>query len=189
MSITSTRTRRFTRDEYYRMADLGFFQGRRAELIRGEIIDMSPQKHRHFTGVLLTQSALERLFGPACCVRVQGPIALDADSEPEPDLAVVKGSPRDYADHPTTALLVVEIADATLLYDTTDKASLYARHHITDYWVLDLNARSLLVHRDPSPDAAAPFGARYASVTAHAASDSVSPLAVPGAIWIADLLP
>lgn len=78
------------------------------------------------------------------------PLNLTPVSQPEPDIAVVKGSARDYAvAHPTTALLVVEVAESTLAFDRGEKASLYAGAGISEYWVLNLVARRLEVSRDP----------------------------------------
>jgi len=103
---------------------------------------------------------------------------------------VVIGRPGDYTEHPTTAELIVEISDTSLRYDTTEKMSLYAATMIREYWVLDINGRQLLVHRDPVADATAIFGFRYASIQTFGATDSVSSLAQPSAtVRVADLLP
>ncbi len=107
---------------------------------------------------------------------------LGQDTDPEPDLAVVPGRPRDYAGHPTTAALVVEVADSSLDFDTNDKRRLYARVAIRDSWVVDVNGRRLLVYRDPQ-------AGDYATQQALGATDAVSPLAVPSAtVRVADLL-
>src|SRR5262249_23775846 len=105
--------------------------------------------------------------------------------------AVVAGAPRDYRDaHPATAVLIVEVAETSLRYDRTQKASLYARSDIAEYWIVNLPDRQLEVYRDPQPDAAQPFGFGYASVRILGEQDRVSPLAAPGvAIAVADLLP
>ncbi len=117
-------------------------------------------------------------------------LALGRSIDPVPDLAVVAGSPRDYLQKPTTAVLVIEISDSSLDYDTTTKASLYASAGIADYWVLDLKNRRLLVYRDPIADAAAPFQFNYANIIEASAGAMVSPLALPaGKIAVADLLP
>src|SRR5438309_4698604 len=85
------------------------------ELVDGEIVTMTPQKSRHATAVSLAGIALSRAFGHDVFVRTQLPLALDVMSEPEPDIAVVAGSPRDYRDnHPSTALLILEVADSSL---------------------------------------------------------------------------
>ena len=99
--------------------------GERAELIDGEVLAMTPQGSLHATAVVLVEEALRAAFAAGYVIRVQMPLALDPSSEPEPDVAVVRGSPRDYRDaHPTSALLVVEVANATLGYDRDQKGSL-----------------------------------------------------------------
>src|SRR5205823_6441463 len=96
--------RRWTREEYYRAAELGLFRpDERLELIRGEIIVLSPQKPPHYVAIDSGADALKAAFGPGYWVRQQGPLVLGEDSEPEPDLLVVPGSSRDYRDHPTAA--------------------------------------------------------------------------------------
>jgi Uma2 family endonuclease len=124
-------------------------------------------------------------------VRNQLPLVLGLLTDPEPDLAVVPGNARDYATaHPTSALLVVEISDSTLDYDLTDKASLYASGGITDYWVVDLVNRRLVVHRIPQSDPGAAFGARYSQVAQFGPADQTSALAAPqAAVAVSDLLP
>lgn len=189
MTLTNVTTKRWTREQYYRMADMGWFEGRRVELIDGAVVEMSPQNRRHANAIVLVQTALARIF-PIESMRIQLPLALSQRYEPEPDVAVVRGGPRDYTDHPDTALLIVEISESTIEYDRSFKASTYARFRIAEYWVLDLNRRELVVHREPAADEASPAGYRYTSVTVCGASESVAPLAKPGvAIAVADLLP
>jgi Uma2 family endonuclease len=124
-------------------------------------------------------------------VRVQLPVALDDDSEPEPDLSVVPGSFRDYPrDHPARAVLIVEIAESSLALDRNEKGSLYARARVADYWIVDLVDRALEVHREPAAQAGAPYGWRYASVVTLRAGETVTPLSAPHApIAVADLIP
>ena len=89
----------------------------RVELIEGEILTMTPQGSAHATAMSLGHEALRAVVGPNLHVRAQLPLALGAASEPEPDFAIVTGSPRDYREHhPTSAVLVIEIADSTLAY-------------------------------------------------------------------------
>ena len=178
---------RLTRAEYYRLGELGFFNGRRVQLIRGEVVEMSPVGGPHTMSTALVARELDATFGPRFYVRTQQPLQISG-SEPEPDIAVVAGSPRDYADHPTTALLVVEVSDTTLHFDLTVKAELYAQAGIVDYWVLDIVTRTLHVLRDPRPIAAG--GHRYFVTRTLTESDAISPLAAPQSrIRIADLLP
>src|SRR5262245_14333663 len=101
------------------MGEAGVFQpGERVELIDGEILEMAPQKSRHAAAVTLVGDALRIAYGSGFHLRIQLPLALDPYSEPEPDVAVIVGSPRDYRDsHPTSAVLVVEVADTSLEHD------------------------------------------------------------------------
>ena len=169
------------------MADAGLFHDRRVELIEGEVVDMPPQKNAHYTAILLVQRALEKAFGVNHVVRVQGPLDLGERSQPEPDVAVVAGTPRDYRDHPTSALLVVEISDTTLEFDRERKARLYAKAGLAEYWVVNLVDRVLEVHRTPVLDAQRP---RYGDIRSVTVGETVSPIAAPeAAIAVADLLP
>jgi Uma2 family endonuclease len=151
MSMPAIEIHRFTREEYERMAEAGFFPPKeRVELIDGVIYNLSPQNSRHATAVLLAETALRAVFAHGYCIRVQMPLALDSGSAPEPDVAVVAGSPRDYRDaHPTRALLVMEVADASLGHDRQRKAPLYAHAGIPQYLLLDLNRESLELFSDP----------------------------------------
>lgn len=120
---------RFTREEYDRMVAAGVFApDARLELLEGEIINMPPQKSRHATAVRLVEDALRAAFLAGFDVRTRLPLSLGDYSEPEPDVAVVKGSPRDSRDaHPSSALLVVEIAETSLDYDRRRKLPVYVR--------------------------------------------------------------
>jgi Uma2 family endonuclease len=137
------------------------------------------------------EEALRDLFGAGWDVRVQGPLALDDESEPEPDLAVVPGSFRDYvAEHPARPVLVVEVSESSVALDRDHKGSLYARAGLAEYWILNLSDRSLEVYRHPGPDADAAFGWRYLSLATVSGEGLVEPLAMPGQrARVADLLP
>jgi Uma2 family endonuclease len=192
MSAAAPRLRLWTREEYYKMAEAGVFQpGERVELIGGRIVAMSPQNSPHFTAIRLVEDALRVLFGAGYDVRVQGPLDLSLSSQPEPDIAVVPGTIRDYSTtHPTTALLVVEVSESILSFDRGEKASLYASAGIPEYWVVNLLDRCLEVNRDPVPTAGQPYGYGYRGNRRYAATDHVSPLAVPQkTVSVADLLP
>src|SRR5205814_728256 len=133
--------------------------------------------------------ALLRAFGSDWRVRVQLPVALDVESEPEPDLSVVAGDPRGRAVAlPTDPVLIVEVADSSLAFDREYKSSLYARAGVADYWIVNLVVGQLEVFRDPVPAAIAFFGWRYARQVAHEAASFVSPLAAPFArVAVTDL--
>jgi Uma2 family endonuclease len=185
-------TRRFNRVEYERLTELGFFQpGERLELLDGRLILREPQKSPHATAVTLAVMALQTAFGAAWIVRSQLPIALDDESEPEPDIAVVPGVPRDYLRaHPSHPALIVEIADSSLALDRRFKAHLYARAGITDFWIVNLVDGVLEVYSEPVASEAAPYGWRYASVVIARPGDFVTPLgAQHSRVAVADLLP
>src|SRR5262245_36507949 len=187
-----TRTRRFTRAEYDRLIELGVFQADEdIELIGGELIVGEPQGAPHYTAIRKTAKALEAAFGPGWEVRTEGPIGLDDESEPEPDVAVVPGSVDDYARvHPSRATLTVEVAESSLALDRRHKGSLYARSGLTDYWILNLVDRVLEVYRTPVADDAAPFGWRYAEREVLDAFARVTPLAAPqSSVSVSQLLP
>ncbi len=184
---TSNRPFHFSREQYYRLGELDFFRGRRVERIHGEIVEMSPISWNHALAVRLTAEALRAFFHTTFWVHCQSPMTL-VDSDPEPDVAVYPGKPRDYTFHPSQAVLIVEVAETSLAYDTTTKAELYATAGVTDYWVLDLENRQLLVYRDPAP--IPDGGMAYRTLVTLTASDSISPLAAPTAsVAVADLLP
>lgn len=185
------RRRRWSRVEYERAVDLGLFgPEERLELIAGEIVEKATQKPPHTAARDLVEAYLREAF-PGHYVRGQAPLAIDDSSEPEPDVAVVLGTIRDYTTaHPTSAVLVVEVAETSLTYDRTTKSGLYARAGIPEYWIVNLCDRLLEVHRDPGPMSEQPLGFSYRSITRHTEADFVTPLAAPDAgVTVADLIP
>jgi Uma2 family endonuclease len=186
------RTRRWTRIEYERLIESGFFRpGDPVELLGGQLVVAEPQGSRHFAALRATQEALRAAFGAGWEIRGQGPLALDEESEPEPDLAVVPGTFRDYqAAHPSRPVLVVEISETSLALDRAHKGGLYARAGLPDYWIVNLPDHALEVYQDPEPDPAAPFGWRYRSASVMEPGTSVAALALPDRhIQIGDLFP
>jgi Uma2 family endonuclease len=182
------RTRQWTRAEYDRLIEIGVFHPEDAvELLGGEIIVAEPQNSPHYTAIGLAEEALRVTFGPGWLIRTQGPIALDAQSEPEPDVAVASGSLRDYSrEHPVRPVLIVEVAGSSLSLDRNHKGSLYARARLEDYWIVNLVDRVLEVYHQPLVDASAPF----ASHQTLRPGSSIAPLAAPdSAVLVADLLP
>lgn len=182
--------RRWKRAEYERLVELGVFDRDPVELIGGHLIVAEPQNSPHATAVGAADDALRAALPPGFIVRTQMPIALDDESAPEPDLAVVPGRRADYQrSHPTRATLVVEVADSSLRLDREEKGSLYARARIAEYWIVNLIDRVLEIYRDPAPDLAAPHGWRYRAVAALAPGAVIAPAELPAAqIRVADLL-
>ncbi len=178
----SPRTVHWTCAQFHRFGDMGVFEGRRAMLIDGIILEEGPMSPPHAITLELVAEAIRTAFGAGWWLRSHSPLVLGRDIDPEPDLAVVPGRPRDYAGHPTTADLVIEVADSSLDFDTNQKRLLYARAGIREYWVVDVNGRRLLVYRDPQ-------AGDYANQHVLGPTDAISPLAAPAAaVRVADLL-
>ena len=176
---------RLTRLEYDRAVEGGAFEPEaKLELIDGDLHAMTPEGSRHAAVMDIVAHHLQRVFGSEFYVRIQHPLAVDDYSEPEPDVAIVRGAAHDYLDaHPTAAVLIVEISNESLPYDRTVKQRLYARCGIPEYWILALPEGRLEIHRDPAGDG-------YQTVTHRAADDRVAPLARPDTqLVVDDLLP
>ncbi len=178
---------RWTREEYHKMIAAGVFDDARVELLDGEIWNMAGQLTPHATSVRKTTLALRDIFGEGFIMEAQLPIAATKWSEPEPDVAVVSGTPDDYADHhpgPEEILLLVEVSDTSLNKDRKRKAKSYAQAGIMEYWIVNLVDQQLEVHRQPTPEGL------YLDIKIYPPTDSIETLTVPGdAIRVADLLP
>ena len=182
--------KRWTRDEYERLAQAGVLgEDDRVQLIAGELVQMGPQGASHAAAISAVADALRGLFGKGNHVRVQLPLALGPDSEPEPDVAVVEGSWHDYRDeHPVRALLVVEVAESSGSFDRERKGPVYAGSGIPEYWVIDLTAAAVDVFRDPGHDQGG--HPHYETRLRLKSPDTLTPVAVPGrSIIVGDLLP
>lgn len=191
VSTTEPQVHLWTRNEYYRLADLNFFPGQRVELIEGQVIDRAAMKSPHAIAIDLMDVALQSVLREGYYIRQQKPFVISDLSEPEPDIAVVPGMIRDYAEaHPTTATLLVEVADTSLRYDRTVKDSLYAKAGIAEYWILNLGDRQLEIYVDPAIDKAAEYGFSYRTKRKYDSRQVVSSVVgVEVAIAVADLLP
>ena len=156
VEVVAPTRRRFTRSEYYRMAEVGILgEDDRVELIKGEIVQMSPigRLHRAFVGTL-GQLLGARLIGRAA-VWVQNPLVLAEDTEPQPDVTVLRPRPVPFKQREADAqdtLLLIEVADTSLAYDRSTKLRLYAEAGIPEYWIVDCTTESVEVYRDPSPE-------------------------------------
>ncbi|RUR83185.1 Uma2 family endonuclease [Chlorogloeopsis fritschii PCC 9212] len=153
--------KRFTIDEYHRLIELGFLtEGDRIELIRGELIQMTPKGTAHTFCTTRLCRQLDRLLGDRAVVRCQEPIIISLNSEPEPDVVIAQGNEADYLAHhpyPQDILLVVEISDSTFTYDQTTKLELYAEAGIYNYWIVNLNSRQLECYSQPYQNAQGEF--------------------------------
>jgi len=180
---------RWTREQYYALAELGFFDDKRVELIQGEILRMTTNPP-HALSMEFVNVILVRLFDPAFRVRTQLPVDLGRHNQPEPDAAVLIREERIPLKHPETAVLLIEVSDSTLRKDRTIKAHLYARAGVPDYWIINLVDRQLEVRRKPEADPERRGRFRYAEVTVVPEAGRMAPLAAPGSwIPVADLLP
>lgn len=153
-TLLETQRRRFDVTEYYRMVEAGIIgEDDRVELIEGEIVEMAAMGSRHAACVRRLEALLNHRAGQAGIVSTQCPIRLDDNSEPEPDLALLKPREDFYSrEHPgpDDVLLVVEISDASLEYDTEVKLPLYARAGILEAWLVNLATETIEMHTDPS---------------------------------------
>ena len=151
--MTQTRVRLWNVDEYHRMFETGIITPEeRVELIEGQVIPMSAKNPPHAATTLCASDYLKRLLAEVALVRVQDPIQLSQYSEPEPDIAVVRIDSRKYIDHhpaPNEVFLLIEVADTTLEADRKQKAPLYAKARIAEYWILDVNQHQVYVFREP----------------------------------------
>lgn len=167
---------RFDVDDYHWLAEAGILaEDDRVELINGEIIDMTPAGSRHAACVSRLTRLLVARVGDAI-VRVQDPLRVWGPTEPEPDLTVVRFREDFYVEQhpaPGDVLLVIEVADSSLVRDRTEKAEMYATVGIREYWLVDLTGSNVMVHSDPS-------GAGYLSVETRQRDDSWTSYSLPG---------
>jgi len=174
----------WTVDEFHRMAAAGLLdETDRVELIEGEMIDMAPIGSKHAFIVNRISQLFSASVGGQCLVSTQNPVRLGERSEPQPDIALLRSG--NYMEAlPTAAevLLIVEVSDSTIEYDRDVKLGLYARHGISEVWLLDVNAGEITVHREPTEG-------QYRLMRKPMADESVSPLLVPGvAIALTEVL-
>ncbi len=155
MNSTSVQLNRqlFTRDDYYKMAEVGILPAQgRVELIRGEIIQMSPSKSDHASTIdILAEELIYQLRGKAI-IRIQNPLSLSHTSEPEPDLIIARFQLHRYQQahpRPDDVYVCIEVADTSLAYDREIKTSLYAESGIPEYWLINLIDKQVEVYRNP----------------------------------------
>jgi Uma2 family endonuclease len=177
------RTRRWTREEYYRLAASGYFEGQRVLLLEGEIIQMPPQGHAHAKALVKVSRWLLDHFTDDCHVRIQMPLNLVGENDPEPDAAVIAGSISAFNDHPRTAMFVIEVSDSSLELDRR-KGSLYAAAGVQEYWIVNLPEQTLEVYRNPDTSRE-----QYDAPTILKRGETIAPLARPQAmISVTELL-
>ena len=144
---------KWTLDDYHRMVASGVLDDRPVELLRGAIVEMSPERETH--AYLITEAVkyLIRMVGERAVVRPDRPITLPGyDSEPEPDIAVVRPLGREYLNHhpyPGDIFWLIEFSDSSLAKYLEEKRRLYAQAQVPEYWVVDLQQSRLVVFRNP----------------------------------------
>jgi Uma2 family endonuclease len=178
---------RFTVDQYFGLVEAGLLaEDDRVELLEGVVVSMSPRTARHDAAVCRVHETLRSGMGDRAVVRVQCTLVLPPHRAPEPDVAVVPGTLRQYdTKHPTMALLVVEVADASLPQDRITKARMYAAAGVPEYWILNLRDDQIEVHLVPDPTAGV-----YREVRVARAGDELVPALLPGVrVAVADLIP
>jgi Uma2 family endonuclease len=147
--------RLFTVEEFHRMGKAGVFsEDDRVELLEGEIVQMTPIGSRHAACVDRLNRLFSQRVGERAIVRVQNPVRLDEQSEPQPDLALLKPRPDFYAQAnpvPADVLLLIEVAETSADMDREAKLPLYARSGVFEVWLVDLSAERVEVHRKPAP--------------------------------------
>ncbi len=185
-SVTAAPTYQFSVEEYHKLGEAGIFhEDDRVELLNGDIVIMAPIGIRHIKSVRRLNKVLQKRFGDLCIVDVQNPVMIDGHSEPQPDILLLRAEAdtRETSPLPEDVLLLVEVADSSLMYDKTDKRDAYARNGIAEYWLLDLTRNELFVFRDSD-------GRAYRSESRVRRGETIAPLAFPdAAVELNDLLP
>ncbi|MBI4305264.1 MAG: Uma2 family endonuclease [Chloroflexi bacterium] len=153
MAIQRAR-RRFTVDEYHRMAEVGLLtEDDRVELIDGEIVEMAPIGIPHASTVRRLNNLLAQRFAERAIIDVQNPVTFGRYSEPQPDLTLLRPRPGMYSDvhpGPDDVLLVIEVADSSVEYDRQTKMPLYAEAGFKEAWLIDLTRDQIEAYRDPA---------------------------------------
>ena len=178
--LVGVRRRRFTVEDYHRMGEAGILtEDDRVELIEGTIVELSPIRDPHARAVNhLTEFLVVRLAGGEVTVSIQNPIRLSDDTEPQPDLAVLRGRNRGLA-NAADVLLVIEVADTSRRYDRNVKLPLYAAAGIPEAWLVDLVARTIERHTEP-------HNGRYRQTTIARRGESLASTVLPAVILPVD---
>lgn len=183
MNTLSIPKHSFTVEEFHNMTAV-FGEDAKVELIAGDILDMAPIGNRHLMYVDHLTDLLVPQVRSVATVRVQGSIRLHDLSEPQPDLVILRGRPKDYANRyaiPSDVLFLIEVADSSFQYDKQIKVPLYARHGIMETWLFDLQRTVVEVYRHPQASG-------YATLQTLDSQAQLSPLALPEVVLsLADL--
>jgi Uma2 family endonuclease len=182
---------RWSIESYRELYKTGLFNDKKTMLVNGVLYVMTMPNPPHDASLTFAFDLLRPICPAGHYIRNQQGFDIGSEDDPGPDLAIVPGSARDYTTRtPTKAIMIVEVSDSTLFFDTTTKAELYATAGVPEYWVIDINNRQLHVYRDPVGLPKGLGATAYRKFVVYAESESVSPLAAPAAnIRVADLLP
>ena len=187
MSVVFTPQRRkLSADQFEQIGRTGILGPEaRVELIEGEMIEMAPIGSRHAAAVAFLSMHFTRAVGDAALVWIQNPLRLADDSEPQPDLMLLRPQADFYRSghpRPDDVLLLVEVADTTVAFDRGTKLPLYAQHGVPEVWILDLDAERLEIYREPGAGG-------YRRKLERRGIESIAPTALPtaalqaGAVW------
>ncbi|WP_414625009.1 Uma2 family endonuclease [Calothrix sp. CCY 0018] len=174
---------KWTIEEYHQMIEAGIFDNRRVELLKGEIVEMSPEGEPHAYFSSEAAVYLIRLLADKAMIRQEKPITLPNNSEPEPDISIVKPLGREYLEHhpyPENVFWLIEYSNSSLEKDLETKTKIYAEVGIAEYWVVNLKKRQLIVFREPSDG-------EYASKTT-ITEGTICPLAFPDIAVSVDMI-
>lgn len=182
-AILATETvRPLKRVEYERLAAAGCFDDENVELLFGVVVEMTPVDSTHVAAVYHVRRMLEHGIGERAMVLSQSPFAASDESEPEPDAFVVPNADL-WHEHPTSALLVVEVARSSLRRDRGAKAGLYAACDVDEYWIVDVDGGVVEVYRDRHEGA-------WRTKSTHARGESIAMRAFPDVqVVVAGILP
>jgi Uma2 family endonuclease len=167
------RIRPLSRREYDQLVALGVFEDERIELLRGQLVTMSPQGDVHAGLTAWLSQQLTLRTNGAYDVRSHSPFAADDYSEPEPDVVVSRRRPKFAHPEPAEVLLLIEVSDSSLRKDRKIKLEIYAEAGVPEYWIFDIHAKAIDVHT-------LPVDGRYTSVVRHTKTGVLRPVAVPG---------
>ena len=183
-------TRKYwTKEEYYRIVELGGFEGQRIFLFRGEIIQMPPQKYPHSYTIMELSRVLFGAYGDNYSIRVQLPFDAHGNSEPEPDFLVCTKAAGKRKRHPNEAVLVIEVAWSSVEIDK-EKAKEYAASNVPEYWLIDVDQKQLIRHTTPLADAVSVTGFSYSEMRVFQADAELSLPGIVGKTFkLADCLP
>jgi Uma2 family endonuclease len=175
----SVQPRPITVDEYYRMDEAGIFRpDERVELLNGRILEMPPIGPRHGYVVAVLYAKLHTVLGDRVAIFCQSGFRLNPLSEPQPDIAIVRGPIDNYANTPPTpagALLLIEVSESTLPHDSGEKLHAYARADVPEYWIVDLVHERIEVYTEPEAD-------RYRAHRSVLCGETVAPRAFPDVV-------